>query len=74
MINNDIKLFTFTADHEEPCCAYCDLQCNCDGKYVKCGPEYGWNMYRRTVEREQMTELDEKTIELLLEYYKEKIK
>lgn len=39
-----------------------------------CGPEYGWCNYQRTVQREQMTELDETVINLLIERYKEKRK
>ena len=68
---DDIKLFTFTADHEEPCCHMCDFQATCAGTGVKCGPEYGWLRYQRTVERSAMTKPDEKLIKLLVEYYKD---
>ena len=65
--------FTFTADHEEPCCSYCDWCSSCnDGKH--CGPEYGWSRYRRTVSMKDMTPIDEKTIELILDYIREKEK
>ena len=41
MLNN-IESFTFTADHEEPCCHMCDFQATCVGTGVKCGPKYGY--------------------------------
>ena len=69
-----LNQFTFTADHEEPCCSMCDYICASQAVCNHCGPEYGWCNYQRTVQREQMTELDETTIKLLIEHYKEKRK
>ena len=37
-----------TADDEEPICGECDFQS--DGYHCyRCGPEYGWIGYRRTI-------------------------
>ena len=73
-IDNINNFFTFTADHEEPCCGECDYVCASQTICNHCGPEYGWCNYQRTVQREQMTELDETVINLLVEHYKEKRK
>lgn len=74
MAIDNIRMFTFTADHEEPNCGECDYACGSETMCKHCGPEYGWCSYQRTVQREQMTTLDEKVIELLLEHYREKRK
>ena len=66
--------FTFTADHEEPCCAWCDFQDTCSGAGVHCGPKYGWRLYKRTINIKDATPLEQKTIDLVIEYLDEQIK
>lgn len=42
----------YTADNEGPCCIRCDncvTECGCK----RCGPEYGWANYIRTVTVEE---------------------
>ena len=43
----------YTADNEDPCCTRCD---NCVTEYgcKRCGPEYGWANYIRTVTLEEV--------------------
>lgn len=41
-----------TADDEEPICGECDFQSDGYPCY-RCGPEYGWNWYRRTLSPEE---------------------
>ena len=65
-------LFTFTADYEEPCCAWCDFQNVCPGSNIKCGPEYGWLRYQRTVDEEDATPLEQTTINLISNYLEDK--
>lgn len=61
-------MFKFTADHEEPFCHRCDNMCTME-KYTcqKCGPEYGWNNYIRTVEDYEITTDEDLLIKLLKE-------
>lgn len=59
----------FTADHEEPCCAWCDFQDTCDGIKVQCGPKYGWSKYRRTEEDYNITTDEETLLKLIRENY-----
>ena len=58
-LNNDENTrsaFAFTADHEEPSCGECDFYDSCAGK--NCGPEYGWRLYRRTINFNDMTQAE----------------
>ena len=41
------RYIVYTADDEMPDCMGCDRCDDCDGKY--CGPEYGWERYRRSI-------------------------
>ena len=47
-----LRKYYKTADEEEPDCLECD--CYSDGYLCdKCGPEYGWYWYRRTLSPEE---------------------
>lgn len=64
------ECFTFTAEHEEPCCGFCDYVCASQNICNHCGPEYGWCNYRRTVNIDDFTPLDEETYQLSIKYMK----
>ena len=44
-----------TADDEDPICGECDFQSDGYPCY-RCGPEYGWIGYRRTIIEEEEDE------------------
>lgn len=43
-----MKVGTIDADSEEPDCMRCDYCCS-NGLCDKCGPEYYWRNYKRTL-------------------------
>ena len=52
---DSLRKYYRTADDEEPDCGECDFQS--DGYHCyRCGPEYGWIGYRRTIIEEEEDE------------------
>ena len=48
-----LRKYYKTADDEEPDCGVCD-RCSDGSLCDKCGPEYGWHWYKRTLTQEEL--------------------